>query len=103
MFKVEEVYEKQVRITEERPDGSSFVSFGKSFDSRPLLLNKDYIVSVQAHTFASDRDLQNIQECFPEGTSFCSLTLDGNSFRKSEILVVGSFSSLCGLLEDRKK
>tara|TARA_R100000353_G_scaffold165188_1_gene126221 strand:+ start:345 stop:656 length:312 start_codon:yes stop_codon:yes gene_type:complete len=103
VLKVEEVYEKQVRTTEERPDGSSFVSFGKTFDSRPLLLNKDYIVSVQSHKFASDRDFQKVQECFPEGASFCSITLDGNSFRKSEILVVGSFNSFCRLLEGTKK
>ena len=103
MLKVKEVYEKQVRLTEERPDGATFVSFGKVFDSRPLLLNTAYIVSVQPCEFTSDRDMEKVNAAFPEGTSFCTLVMDGNSFRKSEVTVVGSFNKFCQMLGDDRK
>jgi len=92
VFKVEEVYEKQIRRHEERPDGSTFVSFGKTFDTRTILLNQDYIVSIQPYEFPNHQDADSAQHLFPEGTSFCSLTVDGNSFRKSELVVVGSLN-----------
>ncbi len=99
MLKVEEVYEKQIRRQEERPDGSTFVSFAKTFDFRTILLNEDYIVSVQPYEFPSHQDAEQAQHLFPEGTSFCSLTVDGNSFRKSELIVVGSLNTFNELLK----
>ena len=92
MLKVEEVYEKQSRHNKERPDGSTFVSFAKTFDTRTILINEDYIVSIQPYEFSGHQNADKAKSCFPEGTSFCVMTLDGNSFRKSEITVVGSLS-----------
>ena len=94
MLKFSEVYEKQIRRTHERPDGSDFVSFEKVFDTREILLNKDYIVSIRPHEFSSTGDLEKLQGRFPEGSKFCLLVLDGNSFRTSELVVVGSFEKL---------
>ena len=69
MFKVSEVYEKQVKVVKERPDGSEFTKIDKAF---------------------------------PEGTKFTNFVVDGNSFRKSEIIVVGSFEKFSSLLRDNK-
>lgn len=99
MLKVSEVYEKQVRRTEEKPDGSEYASFGRIFDTRDVLLNKDFIVSVRPHHFTTSGDLQKLDGQFPEGTKFSLLVVDGNSFRSSEIIVVGSFERFCSELE----
>ena len=42
---------------------------------------------------------KKIDEAFPEGTKFSTLVVDGNSFRKSELLVVGSFEKFCETLD----
>ncbi len=102
MLKVEEVYEKQVRITKERPDGSEYVNFDKAYDTRDCLLNKDYIVCVQPYEFTSSLAVGRVAEDFPEGTKFSKFILDGNSFRSSEIVVVGSFQKFCRLLQENK-
>ncbi len=99
MLKVSEVYEKRYRTTNERPDGSEYVAYSTKFDTRNSLINKDYIVAVHPHQFASGLTEQRVVESFPEGTKFSTLILDGNSFRKSELLVVGSFEKFCELLE----
>lgn len=99
MLKFSEVYEKQYRTTNERPDGSGYVSYATRFDTRQCLVNKDYIVAVHPHQFRSDITEQKMQESFPSGTKFSIIVLDGNSFRKSELLVVGSFEKFCELLE----
>ena len=98
MLKISEVYERQIRITNERPDGSEYVSFSNRFDTRDILINKNYIVAVHPHEFRSAITEQKIAESFPEGTKFSTLVMDGNSFRKSEILVVGSFDKFAQLL-----
>ena len=36
------------------------------------------------------------------GQSSVHLLLDGNSFRKSEMIVVGSFERFCDMLQDRE-
>ncbi len=100
MLKFAEVYEKKVRNVEERTDGSEFVTFSSVFDTRESLINKDYIVAVQPYEFSSTRDQDRIEKCFAENTKFSSITLDGNSFRKSEVIVVGSFEKMCRLLQD---
>lgn len=99
MLKVLEIYEKQTRVTEERPDGSEFATFGKTFDTRESLINEDYIVSVHPLEFTSSTQLEMAQEAFPEGTKFSTFVVDGNSFRKSEVMVVGSFEKFCSVLQ----
>ncbi len=95
MLKFSEVYEKQFRTTSERPDGSEFISYETGFSTRECLINKEYIVAVHPYEFTSDIKTQKIINFFPEGTKFSTLVLDGNSFRKSEMMVVGSFEKLC--------
>ena len=100
MLKISEVYEKQVKVIEERPDGSEYAAFSKALRSREILINTDYIVSVCPHELTSSSVVDMVVAAFPEGTKFCILTLDGNSFRKSEVMVVGSFEKFCRLLGD---
>ena len=100
MLKISEVYMKQVKESKERPDGSEYASFKKIYDTRECLLNKEYIVSVCPHDYASSSDVEKIAAAFPAGTKFSTFVLDGNSFRSSEIVVVGSFDKFCRLLAD---
>ena len=100
MLKVSEVYEKQFRTINERPDGSQYTGYSTRFDTRDCLVNKDYIVAVHPHEFTSDLTAQKVEESFPSGTKFSTLVLDGNSFRRSELLVVGSFEKFRQMLED---
>ena len=100
MLKISEVYEKQIRKTQERPDGSSGTVFDRIMDSRECLINRDYIVSVRPHEFSSASDADKAEAAFPEGTKFSMLIVDGNSFRKSEIIVIGSFDKFCRLLQE---
>ncbi len=100
MLKVSEVFEKQIKEWHERPDGTEYVNFVTVLDSREGLLNKDYIVGIRPHEYTSDRDLQRIQKSFPDNTKFSTIILDGNSFQKSEIVVVGSFDRFCQELQD---
>ena len=100
MLKISEVYEKQVKIIKERPDGSEYTNFEKVYDTRDCLVNENYIVSILPHEFSSVNDLKVIEGRFPEGTKFSSIVLDGNSFRTSEITVVGSFNKFCKILQE---
>jgi|TARA_B100001778_G_C18302058_1_gene500303 hypothetical protein len=100
VLRVKEVYEKQIKKIRERPDGSEFVNFGKVFDSRDVLINKHYIVSVYPYEFNSEIEREKFETSFPEGTKFCTIVLDGNSFRRSEITVVGSYDKFCQRLQD---
>ena len=84
MLKISEVYEKQIKDVKERPDGSEYVNFRKVYETRECLLNTEYIVAVHPHEFTT------------------SMELDGNSFRSSEIIVVGSFDNFCRLLQENK-
>jgi hypothetical protein len=102
MLKVSEVYEKQVRQHQERPDGTEFVNYVRTLDTRESLINLDYIVSLTPYEFGSNVGLETIERTFPAGTEFSTLVLDGNSFRKSEIIVVGSFEKFCQRLENRQ-
>jgi hypothetical protein len=99
VLKVSQVYEKQVKQHHERPDGTESVQYQQVYDTREVLLNPDYVVSISPHEFSSDRDVRRLEGQFPEGTRFSSLVLDGNSFRSSELVVVGSFDKFCRLLE----
>ena len=99
MLKVSEVYEKQFKTINERPDGSEQVVYATRLTTRDCLINKDYIVAVHPHEFRSDVMAKKIDEAFPEGTKFSTLVVDGNSFRKSELLVVGSFEKFCEVLD----
>ena len=92
MFRVSEVYEKQIRTTTERPDGSEYVTFEKVYDTRESLINLDYVVSVQPFEFSSSLEQSKTRGRFPDDAEFCLFVLDGNSFRTSEIIVVGSFA-----------
>ena len=98
MLKVSEVYEKQYKTTNERPDGSEQVVYASRVTTRDCLINEDYIVAVKPQEFRSDVTAKKIEEAFPEGTKFSTLILNGNSFRKSELLVVGSFEKFCETL-----
>ena len=100
MLRVSEVYEKQVRNIHERPDGSEFVAFDKAFFTRDILINKSYIVSVHPHEFNPSAGTSKLEESFPEGTKFSVLVLDGNSFRRSEIIVMGSFEKFYETLRE---
>ena len=100
MLKVEEVYEKEIKTFKERHDGSEYVSFEKVYDTRDCLLNREYIVSIQPYYFTTSSDDKKLNGRFPEGTKFCVFVLDGNSFRSSEIIVVGSFEKFCRMLQE---
>tara|TARA_Y100000592_G_scaffold25630_1_gene40442 strand:- start:4363 stop:4665 length:303 start_codon:yes stop_codon:yes gene_type:complete len=100
VFKISEVFEKQCRVVNEKPDGSEYTTYATKFETRDSLINKDYIVAIHPHDFRSKAKEQDIMESFPEGTKFSTFILDGNSFRKSEILVVGSFEKFCRMLQD---
>lgn len=100
MLKVSEVYEKQVKQNKERPDGSDYVNFGKVYDTRECLINKSYIVSIHPYKFTSSLDEKKMEGRFPEGTKFSAFVLDGNSFRTSEVIVVGSFDKFCTALQE---
>ena len=101
MLKIESIYEKQIRTTNERPDGSQYMSFEKVYDARDCLLNPAYVVSVHPHEASSDGEYRKMQDRFPEGTKFTKFVVDGNSFRASEILVVGSFNKFAQMLETK--
>lgn len=98
MLKISEVYTRQVKESKERSDGSEFTSFKKIYDTRDCLLNKEYIVSVYPHEFTPASGQKALEDSFPQGTKFSTFVMDGNSFRKSEVLVVGSFDKFCRLL-----
>jgi len=100
VLKISEVYEKQVRVSKERPDGSDYINFEKIYAARESLLNPEYIVSVHPHEYSSSTDLKRIEGRFPKGTQFSTFVLDGNSFRTSEIVVVGSFDKFCRLFQE---
>lgn len=102
MLKIAEVYEKQVRESKESPDGSVYTDFHKVFDTRDCLLNIDYIVNVLPYEFEASIDKDRIEESFPSNTKFSKIVVDGNSFRKSELIVVGSFDKFCRILEGNK-
>jgi len=99
VLKIAEVYEKQIRTFKERVDGSAYVNFEKVYDTRECLLNTEYVVAIHPHEFTTSADDRKIEGRFPEGTKFSTLVLDGNSFRKSEIIAVGSFDKFCRMLE----
>mgnify|MGYP003141713761 CR=1 FL=1 len=99
MLKVSEVYEKQIRTMNERPDGTEYASFDTVFDTRECLINRNYIVSVHSHEFKTSLASKKAEDSFPEGTKFSTLVLDGNSFRQSEMVVLGSFSKFCQELQ----
>ena len=95
MLKVSEVYEKQAKEVHERPDGTAYINFITVLAAREGLINKDYIVGIRPHEYTSDRDIDRVNNSFPENTKFSTIILDGNSFQKSEIVVVGSFEKFC--------
>ena len=101
MLKLSEVYEKQIRVTQERPDGSEYVNFETVYDSRECLINPEYVVAIRPHVFASSMDEGRLRGRFPDNTEFSLLVMDGNSFRSSELIVVGSFSKFCRILEGK--
>jgi len=99
MIKISEVYEKGVRVTKQRSDGSEYTNFDKVLDARECLVNEDYIVSIRPYEFTSS---STAEARFPEGTKFSLIVVDGNSFRTSELIVVGSFTKFCRLLQENK-
>jgi hypothetical protein len=101
VLKIEEVYEKQVKLTSERPDGTEYAQFQKVYATRECLLNEEYIVSVHPHEFTSSSDYNKLEGRFPEGTKFSLFVVDGNSFRSSEMLVVGSFEKFARVFGDK--
>jgi hypothetical protein len=102
VLRVSEVYEKQTKELNERPDGTEYSIFSKRFETRDILINTDYIVSIQPYSYESSRDAEKVEQTFPEGTKFSLFVMDGNSFRKSEVVVVGSFDKFCRVLKEKK-
>jgi|TARA_R100000458_G_C8233879_1_gene214773 hypothetical protein len=102
VLKVSEVYDRQTKVIKERPDGSEYTSFENIFDTRDILINERFIVSVRPHEFESSAGISKMEAAFPGGTKFSTIIVDGNSFRKSEILVVGSFERFCATLQGRE-
>jgi hypothetical protein len=102
VFKILEVYEKKVRNVNERADGSEYTTYATRFDTRECLINEDYIVAVYPHEFTSDLSHQRMEESFPENTKFCTMVVDGNSFRRSEFIVLGSFEKFADQLGSKK-
>jgi len=100
VLKISEVYEKKYKTVNQRPDGSEYVTHLTRYATRESLVNRSYIVAVHPHEFTSPLTEEKVCESFPDQTKFCTLVVDGNSFRKSEILVVGSFEKFCELLRD---
>ena len=100
MLKISEIYEKQTRTTNEKPDGSEYISYTTAFDTRDCLINPSFIVAVRPFDPGPGLAQKLMVESFPEGSKFSTLILDGNSFRKSEVLVLGSFEKISGLLKD---
>ena len=97
MLKINEVYLKTIKEYEENSDGSTKMVSRKAYRLRESLINPEYIVAAYYHEFTASSDLEKLDQ-LPEGTKFCRLVLDGNSFRSSEIIVEGSFSKLDGIL-----
>jgi hypothetical protein len=54
------------------------------------------------YEFEASIDKDRIEESFPSNTKFSKIVVDGNSFRKSELIVVGSFDKFCRILEGNK-
>ena len=94
MLKVSEVFQKQIKTYCERPDGSEYANFKKVYETRDLLLNPAYVVSAREYLLNSASELELAEGRFPPGTKFTALVLAGNSFRTSELIVVGSFDKL---------
>jgi len=102
VLKVSEVYERQTKVIKERPDGSEYASFENIFDTRDALINESFVVSVHPHEFTTSAGLSKMEAAFPDGTKFSTFIGDGNSFRKSEMIVIGSFERFCDMLQDRE-
>jgi hypothetical protein len=100
VLKVLEVFERQARVATERPDGSEYINFEHVYDTRECLLNTNYIVAIHPYEFSSSREIKKSEGRFPEGTKFSTFVLDGNSFRQSEIIVIGSFEKFTQVLGD---
>ena len=101
MIKVEEVYERQLQSKTEEPDGSLYVGFSKVYEAHDALVNPDYMVSIRPHEFSSSLERAKLEKNFSPSTKFCTLILDGNSFRTSEMIVVGSFEKFSRKLGDK--
>lgn len=99
MLRVSEVYEREIKTFDQRPDGSEFAVFQRTLDTRESLVNTKYIVAAYSHDFTASSAVKMVDRAFPEGTKFTTLVLDSNSFRKSEVVVVGSFEKFCQILE----
>ena len=99
MLKFQEVYLNSVKETVENSDGSTRIVPRKLYCSRDCLINPHYVVAVYEQEFISSGELKMLEGRFPTGTQYSRIVLDGNSFRSSEIIVVGSF----GKTEQRLK
>jgi len=102
MLKVSEVHERQVKIYKEHSNGSEVVNPEKVYDTRECLINREYIVSIHPYEFSTSQDDRKLAGRFAAGTKFSAVVMDGNSFRTSEIIVVGSFESFCRRLQENK-
>ena len=100
MLKVSEVYEKQVRTLQEKPDGAQYVSFQTILDSRDCLLNPRYIVSAYAYEFLTPGEEAQSEQAFPVGTKFTRLIMDGSSFRTSPVIILGAFEKFVTLFPE---
>ena len=100
MLKAVEIYEENVSIPTEQPDGSRSTSFQKRVLSRPILVNRDYVVSARSYDLP-DGMLSRAEQGLPEGSKFSKIVLDGNTFGASETIILESFDSLSRRLQGK--
>ena len=100
-----EVYEGVAKYQKQTTHGRSQMQARKEFLTRKCLVNPDYIVAVYPHEFSSSTDQELLDRSSvlthrgEEATEFSRIVLDGNSFRSSEMIVVGSMDSLSSSIE----
>lgn len=96
MIELREVFENLVRTQIIKPDGSVQIQMKKVYNVRECLINPSYIVAVYPHRFTTSVDREMISEIQDSDTdlSYSRIILDGNSFRKSEIIVDMSYENL---------
>ena len=95
-----EVYEGVAKYQNQTTHGRAQMQARKELLTRKCLVNPDYIVAVYPHEFSSSTDQELLERSSvltyrgEEATEFSRIVLDGNSFRSSEMIVVGSTDSI---------
>jgi len=100
MIETKEVYEDLVRVERTGPNDMIQIQTRKVFSLRDCMINPDYIVAVYPHRFTSDLDREMIKSIQTDEMekSYSRVILDGNNFRKSEIIIDMSYEKLARIL-----